>query len=203
MLTWAQAVRSNWKWVLPLTIFQSCLYAYLCTHPPRPPMHLPKTWLDEALPFWPWTIWPYLGFLLLSPGLALLIRTPAVVRRAQVAYLIMMLFTLLFWIFLPTTIVRPILRPDGSWTTWLYNLTVNTDGFACCFPSGHIFLPTIDCWALACDGLNRWLLYGGLFLLSLTIVTTRSHYCWDILGGFCVAILGIILSGWIIKKARP
>ncbi|MBS2037387.1 phosphatase PAP2 family protein [bacterium] len=201
MLTLSGVVLRNARWVVPLTLLQSSLYAHLCTHPPSPPLHLPKLELDEALPFWPWTIWPYLGFLLLSPGLALLIRSPAVVRRAQLAYLIMMCFTLIFWVFLPTTIVRPILKPDGSWTAWLYNLTVETDGYACCFPSGHIFLPTIDCWALVSEGWNRWLLYGGLLLLSLTIVTTRSHYCWDILGGYMVAVLGILISGWV-KSGR-
>ena len=50
------------------------------------PQALPTTWLDDAIPFWTWSLWPYLGFILAQIVLAICVRDPALFHQTLVAY---------------------------------------------------------------------------------------------------------------------
>jgi hypothetical protein len=119
-----------------------------------------------------------------------------------VAYVVAMSVTVPFWIFYPTSYPRPPLPDETSGNVEAYRNMRALDSSACCFPSGHILVPAVGWWGLVCDRrLPRVWAWAGFLALSLTILTTKQHYLWDLLGGLLAATIGVTLSGWIVRDA--
>jgi hypothetical protein len=190
----------NARVVVPCALFQSACYALLNHYPFFPPRRLPLTVVDEWLPFWPWTVWPYLLLLALGPVLPLLIRRDLVFRRLLVAYLLAMPATFAFFVFCPTEYARPPLPQDGSLTSCAYRLLIAVDTEGCCFPSGHIVVPVLFGFGLYIDG-RRWGLLGcGLVaLLAPSILTTKQHYLWDLVGALVIVFASLVVAHCVIR----
>lgn len=179
------------------TIYQATNRYHLFT-----PTLLPITPLDEAIPFWTWTVVPY--FMLIG-GMYLpaLVRDNYLFKRSLVALTVAVLINYTIFALWPTIIARPPL-PDGTafydaWYRWL--TTIDTP--ANCFPSGHITAPVIGCWALAQENPRwRWPIRLVLIPFLLTILTTKQHYVWDLFGGLTTAVIGIVLSSHMLKKSE-
>jgi hypothetical protein len=120
-----------------------------------------------------------------------------------VAYILAMTPALLFFVFLPTSYPRPPLPGEGTWHSTVYRLLVALDSPECCFPSGHIIIPALACWGVWQDGYRwvRWLL-GADALCALTVLTTKQHYLWDLLGGLAAAGLGAALSRLLVRSGE-
>lgn len=205
-----ETFRHNAKVVFPIVVIQTVCYMTINHFPLFEPRTLPVTALDRAVPFWPWTLWIYFGFIIGQIGLALAVRDRALFRHAVIAYGIAMGVTLLVHLFWPTYIERPNPEPDGTFHTWAYRVMLESDTPNSCFPSAHVCGPVVIFWAYWRDG--RWL--GGWFLailpiLTLSILTTKQHYVWDLLGGFAMGLLGILVAQYwwpsdrnVIAEAR-
>lgn len=158
------------------------------------PTLLPVTLIDEAIPFWTWTVVPYFA-LIGGMYLLALVRDDRLFKRALVALTISVLINYTIFAVWPTIIARPPL-PQGTafydaWYRWL--VTIDTP--ANCFPSGHITAPVIGCWALAQENPRwRWLIRLALIPFVLTILTTKQHYVWDLFGGLATAAIGVMWS---------
>jgi membrane-associated phospholipid phosphatase len=81
------------------------------------------------------------------------------------------------------------------------------------FPSGHALSSFIFCtiliylvWKGTLRALYKYLLMFLLFLCPLIIgisrIILKVHYATDVIGGFCVAIVWVILSFVVLKKIR-
>jgi hypothetical protein len=195
--------------ILPVALVQSAAYTGL-NHSPEAACHrLPLTALDEAIPFLPWTVWGYLLLLGLSVALPFLIRRRGVFRRTVLAYGAAVPAAFLVFLIWPTAYPRPCWAPDGTWSGWAYGWLIRLDTPECAFPSGHVLVPAISAWGVYRDG--RW--YGpwvlGLTLaLSPTILTTKQHYLWDLLGGLALAAAGVLWAErlaprWEGPNGRP
>ena len=174
---------------------QTALYLTLNHHPPFPSRELPLTVVDRAVPFWTWTVWLYLMLLSCDLLLPLLIRRRAVMPRLIVAHLSAMSLAFLTFLFLPTRYPRPA-PPDGDNVhAIVYRLLTDLDSPECCFPSGHIIVPVLGCWAVWRDG-NRWRgwLAALLCVLAPSILTTKQHYFWDLIGGLAAAAIGVSIA---------
>jgi PAP2 superfamily len=194
----------NAKRVVPIALVQAILYFTINHYPLFESRPLTPTWIDGAIPFWPWTMWPYLVMIFVPPVLPLLVRQEAVFREAMWAYVLAIGITLACHLIWPTHIERPQLELDGTLQTWSYSVMVTADAPQSCFPSGHVVGPAILCWGFWRDGqrLGPWLL--ALFpFFSLTILATKQHYFWDLLAGYALAGLGIGVSCWLTSRARP
>ena len=164
-----------------------------------PPRTLPLTALDQAIPFWPWTVVPY--FVLIG-GMYLpaLLRERAFFWRVMMALTVGVLINYTIFALWPTTFIRPP-APTGTafydaWYRWL--TTIDTP--ANCFPSGHITAPALGCWALARENSRfRWLILIIFIPFALTILTTKQHYVWDLFGGLATAAIGIYAT----RNMRP
>jgi len=176
------------------TIYQATNRYHLFT-----PVLLPVTRLDEVIPFWSWTVVPYFA-LIGGMYLPALIRDDQRFKRSLVALTISVLINYTIFALWPTVIQRPPL-PEGNafydvWYRWL--TTIDTP--ANCFPSGHITAPVIGCWALAQEHPRwRWPIRLALIPFLLTILTTKQHYVWDLFGGLATAVIGIVLSRYLMK----
>jgi hypothetical protein len=181
--------------ILPLTVVNTAGYLWLVHHPLSAPRMLPVTALDRAVPFLPWTTVPYVALLLSDLVLPLLLRDRAVFHRAVAAYGVAIGCNFALWALFPSTIVRPPAPVGDSLGEILYRLLAAVDGAANCFPSGHVTIPAVACWALALER-PRWApwIWSALLLASLSILTTKQHYLLDLPGGLATAAIGVIAS---------
>lgn len=189
-----RTVQLNACVVLPISLAQTVVYLLINHHPRREPCLLPLTAFDASVPFWSWSLWPYFGLVLGQIALALAIQDRALFRRAVIAYGLAMGTTLfLHWLW-PTCIERPCPEAE-TFHDWAYSVMLQGDAPNSCFPSAHICGPMVIFWAYWRDGrfLGSWVL-AALPVLSLTILTTKQHYLWDLVGGFALGGIAIAAS---------
>lgn len=185
--------------VAPLAVLQVGLYWLFNHFPLLPSRQLPLTWIDHATPFWLWTIWGYFALIAMAPGLPLLVQQKQVFRRLLRAYFISMGITWAFFLFFPTHYPRPPLPQDDSWPSLSYRALLEFDSPECCFPSSHVIVPLLACIGLRKDKcLGRWwpLVAVTVVVCCLSILTTKQHYVWDLLGGTAAASAGWFISGF-------
>ena len=196
----------NVRVVVPLGLVQVLLYEALNWRPWFPSRELPLTWLDRTIPWWTWTVWGYFALIALAIVLPLGIRDRGVFRRLMVAYAVSMGTAMLFFTFWPTHYPRPPLPTDDSWSSMAYRHLLQIDTPECCFPSSHIIVPLIACVALWQDGRRqgwwRWLPVG-VCVCTATILTTKQHYAWDLVGGAVVAAWGIGVGFAVGRRKGP
>src|SRR5262249_26827283 len=72
--------------VAPCLLLNTGVYLFLNHFPLRPSQQLPLTVLDQWIPFWTWTVWPYLILLTSDVVLPLFVRDRALFRRMVCAY---------------------------------------------------------------------------------------------------------------------
>lgn len=183
--------------VAALAVLHTSVYMALNHFPLLPSRALPLTWLDRHMPFWVWTIWGYFALIVLAIVLPLAIRDRRVFQRTLVAYGVAMGLAVCCFVFWPTHYPRPIPPPCGAWHHAVYSWLMLVDTPECCFPSLHIIVPVLACAAVWQDGRRAgvWLLLPVVVsVCTLTILTTKQHYAWDLLGGWSAAALGILVS---------
>lgn len=160
------------------------------------PIYLPLTALDRATPLLPWTIWPYLVLIPAGPVLALWIRSRAVFRRVLATYALTMVCAAVFYAVMPTLYPRP--EPDfpvRTLSSVVWTRFMQFDTPLCAFPSGHVVAPLSATLGLAREGRGLWplALVAGA---SLSLLTTKQHYAWDIAGG-ALLVLG---AWWLLGR---
>jgi hypothetical protein len=185
--------------VAPVAAVQVGIYWLLNHFPLLKSRELPLTWIDRATPFWLWTIWGYFALIAMAPGLPLLVREKRAFHRLLRAYFIAMGTAWLFFLIFPTHYPRPPRPTDDSRSNMAYRSLLEFDSPECCFPSSHVIVPLLACAALRKDkSLGAWwpLVATSVVVCCLSILTTKQHYLWDLIGGACSAGLGWLASGW-------
>ena len=163
--------------------------------------HLPLTFIDDNVPFLVWTVIPY--FILIGGMyLPIFINNKKIFYQSLIALTIAVCLNYSIFFFWPTIIERPPIPLGNTISEQLYRWLLSIDGPANCFPSGHITSPGIGIWFLTRDKPQHKLIYFPLFVLcSLTVLTTKQHYAWDILGGLSSMALGIFIAGkWQLEE---
>lgn len=197
MLQW-----SNLRTVVPLVLAQSTIYLSLNQRSLDASVATPATWLDTAVGFQTWTVWPYLILMAMPMVLALLIRQRECFQRAVVAYLLSMSVTFGVFIIWPTHCPRPEPPQDHSLSSWAYRAMIELDGPGCAFPSGHIVVPTLLCWAIWQDRHPyRWQVLLSLLLCAPAVLTTKQHHTWDLVGGLALASAAIAMGRFLISDS--
>jgi hypothetical protein len=178
-----------------LVLGQGAVYWVLNHYPPLPSRTLPLLPVDRWVPFWTWTVWPYLFVHVMTVLLSLSVSDRRVFRRLVIAYAVASLLAAAFFIFRPTHYVRPPVPTDSSLSSIAYRWLVLVDTPECCFPSLHVIPSTLACVAWWQDrgpaGFWPSLVVG---VCSLSILTTKQHYFWDMLGGWAVAAVGVAVA---------
>jgi hypothetical protein len=199
--TWALRLGA----IVPLTLANSLLYLWVNHSPPSTPTQLAPTWLDRHVPFMLWTIWPYALLLLSDAVLPLFFQSRWHFLRMLRAYAVAIALNFTVWSLYPTCLPRPTLPQDASGATlWLYQTMMGLDQPNCCFPSGHITIPTVLVWALGQEQPKlRPYLWAGLALLAPSILTTHQHIAADLAGGLTTAAVGATFAVWSTRPAKP
>ncbi len=176
-------------------------YGYTNHFPIFTPRTLPWTPIDTFFGFHPWTLWIYISDYILIFLPAVLVTNIHVMKKLLKAYLVNFAIHFPIFFFFPTTLSRPILEED-SFLTQAFRLLWQVDTPVNCFPSQHVSL----CFVVALGFWNyrrRWALGMIIWsiLISLSTLTTKQHYAWDVLGGLLVTFIVY----WMVyrKKEDP
>lgn len=117
------------------------------------------------------------------------IRIPAVALTS-----LLLMFTLKFFFNRPRPLI-PLLHKVGGLS----------------FPSGHAFMSfsfygllIFLCWKYIHNKTLKWAMIAALFFFILLIGTSRVylrvHYASDVVAGFCLGLMWLVLSLWILRK---
>jgi hypothetical protein len=196
-------LRRNLLIMVPITVVQTTSYLLLNHFPLRQPRSLPMTPIDEAVPFLAWTVWPYLGLIASQATLPLLIRSRAVIVRLARAYALaipLLFLTFLLW---PTTYPRPAAPAGDGLSETVYRLLIEIDSPNCCCPSGHIVGPALVFWGVWQDRRRGGWLLTGFVVGSVSILTTKQHYLWDLLVGVALAVFCLTVTGRRSDQPEP
>jgi PAP2 superfamily protein len=191
--------------VAPLAIVQTSVYWLFNHYPLFTSRQLPLTWIDRAVPFWIWTIWAYFALIAMAIFLPLGVYDRRMFQRLLHAYGISIFIAWLFFLIWPTHYVRPPLPADASWPSAAYRYLLEFDSPECCFPSSHVIVPLLACAALRKTrflGALWYPLAACVLICTLSILTTKQHYFWDLLSGTFVAGFGWFGSGWLNERRK-
>lgn len=162
-----------------------------------------STSLDHNFPFVPsWSLMYIISFAFwIFQYTTVAKESPALCYRLVVADAVAKLICWAFFIFLPTTNVRPALEEGGGFCGWLMRIIWLVDTPTNLFPSAHCFVAWLgtryifECRHLRHRVLTSTLCIIGSLLVFLSTMFTKQHVFYDVIGGIAVAEIG-----WFIAR---
>lgn len=179
-------------------------YFLLLRHPVRAVTVFPLTDLDRALPFQPWSFWPYISMWVYVCLPSALQPTLATLLRHGVAAAGLCVIGIASYYFLPSTFQHAgEAWPAGHVGAFLGEVDLAHN----VFPSMHV---AFACFAMVWlrsslqifAAPRAWQVGSVLWCIVIVYSTlaTKQHIVWDVLAG---AIIGL-LWGWVTERwARP
>jgi membrane-associated phospholipid phosphatase len=179
--------------VVLMLAFAGGVYLLSNHFPLTTPRYLPMSWIDQAIPLVPWTVWIYISETFLFFTAYFLFKDMTNANKYIYSFLGLQLVSVAIFWFWPTTYPRaeyPLPSDLDALTFYVFNGLRNLDSPGNCCPSLHvsscyltsfIFLdeqkekfPIFFCWATA---------------VAVTTLTTKQHYIIDIATGFLMAVI--------------
>jgi len=200
----SRLLKKKLLWLFYFAIAYHVLYVVPNFWPLFEPKYLPLTWIDQSIPFLPWTFIPYLSDYILALVVLFMVSENRLILLARLTGLVLILSSLIF-VFFPTTYPRPIYPQDQNFFVqfWM-NLVGAADTPNNCFPSMHVALTTICIISLNCKTrLQKALYWSWAGVICLATLTTKQHYIYDVFGGFMISWLAVTIEYHIINKRYP
>jgi membrane-associated phospholipid phosphatase len=148
-----------------------------------------STFIDDFIPFVPWTI---LGYALVYVFIFLpvfTIKHRPIFLRMIAGFLLCSLIALPFFIFMPVRMPRPGIPTQENIFYWGVALNYILDKPVNCFPSLHVanaVFATACCIKLA-PRVGIWGILGSSFI-AISTTTLRQHFVADVVAGTAIAI---------------
>jgi membrane-associated phospholipid phosphatase len=177
-------LRRHWRTLVLTFVWVEGLYALTNWRTIMPDHQLPLSAVDRLTPLLPWTAWIYVSVYFLPILTCALAPRDEEVAPMAVAFAAMdTLCTVMF-------VLYPVAYPRLGAHGWsMLALVQRLDTPRNCFPSQHVanavlcalmlrrFDRRAGTWALAWAG-----------VISLSTLTTKQHYAWDVLAGALIAV---------------
>ncbi|TAL38458.1 MAG: inositol phosphorylceramide synthase [Alphaproteobacteria bacterium] len=152
------------------------------------PHAVPILWLDDMIPFLPWSVWAYLSqFGLLFCAIW---HAPDNATRTQAFYAMLLASAIAAAVFIIFPTELPRMAVEGPAWRLLYTFDVPGN----CFPSLHAALAAIAAAALVRAG-GLWAAVAPLWaaMIIFSALATKQHVVLDIAGGLVLALACQIL----------
>ena len=157
------------------------------------------SWLDEQIPFLPWTVWFYTSQYFVLPTSFILVQKKENYSHMYYSMLAAIITSCMVFFFYPTVIQRPEELDSGVVDTvrWLlYKVDAPTN----CFPSLHVaFACLSSLYVMREHRLLGALSWVWSILIIISTMTLKQHYVIDVMGGMIVAFLSYHLTLALIK----
>jgi membrane-associated phospholipid phosphatase len=158
-----------------------------------PPQLLPLSWVDQAIPFLPNTVWFYLSEYIFFGCVYALTRDYVNLNKYWYSFVALQLVSVaIFWIW-PTTYPRdgfPLTTDLNSWTYYAFSSLRETDTPANCCPSLHVSSVYLSTFIFLDEQKKKFpffFVWGTL--IALSTLTTKQHYLIDVVTGFIMAVI--------------
>ncbi len=167
------------------------------------PQYLPFDFVDNLMPFAPWTVWIYFSEYLIFVVSWFAIKKNLDRTRYFYSYVFILFISVLVFIFYPVTFPRadyPLSNFDPSLTTYIFEyFRTHMDSPANCLPSLHVSTCYIAAFALRPQSKK---MFYGFFVwataVAISTMTTKQHYFVDVWTSFLLVILAYFI---FYKKA--
>ena len=191
-LAWRTLVASTLVSLAPMYFVIALLTRGRATHVPALP-------LDRSLPLRPAWMLVYGSLYVFVVVLPLLVvRQPALYRRAMQAYLTVMLISYVGFLVYPTAGPRPAEVWGDGFAAWSLRLAYGLDPPFNCFPSLHVAYAYVS--ALTCYRVHRGVGAAAALwaaLIGISTLYTKQHYVVDVIVGALEAYVACV---WFLRK---
>jgi membrane-associated phospholipid phosphatase len=212
-----------WKgnWALPMFVtaenkYRSGLLIFAITgffymmsnhHPIFPPQLLPMTWIDQATPFMPHTVWIYMSDYVFAFVVYALCRDMANINRLCYSFFALQMLSITTFFLWPTTFPRdqfPLPADLDSITAYAFTVLREADSPHNCLPSLHVSTAFLASFAFLDEQKEKFKWFvGWATAIAITTMTTKQHYLADILSAVALAIvLYLIFHRWVPYYTR-
>ena len=184
------------------------MYGLTNRYPIHPPHMLEMSWIDQALPFVPQTVWIYWSNYVMFAVAYLLARDLGMLSRYFYATIAMQTITCAVFLFWPTTFPRAQFELgtniDGP-TLWLFTALRHQDTPNNCFPSQHVASVFLTSFIFLHEQVLKFpLFFAWAFLIAIATITTKQHYAADVWSGILVSLLCyVVFYHWFRYKPNP
>jgi membrane-associated phospholipid phosphatase len=162
---------------------------------------VPRTWVDDLIPFTEWSIWIYMSHFLLMFWPFFVAKNEHVETRFFLALLLASIAGFLVFAGFQTTVPRTYqLSPDGL-TADVFRFLIAADKPVNCFPSLHVAFDSLAAfaiWRARVPGRSLGMVWA--FGITLSTMSTHQHVFIDVAGGFVLAVLCWMLSQAIVRR---
>ena len=175
-------------WALAVILYLPPNHFHLFT-----PQLLPMTWIDENVPFLPYTVWIYLSEYLFFVMIYLSCKSLMGLTKYFYSFLTLQtLSVMIFWVW-PTTYPRdlyPLPHDIGNITYSLFSQLRLTDTPANCCPSLHVSCVYLSAFIFIHQQKEKFpFFFAWATAIAFSTLTTKQHYILDVIFGLSLAIL--------------
>lgn len=170
-----------------------------------PPVQLPLTALDRAVPLMPWTIFVYMSEYVLFISAYFTFRDELTRNKYIWAYFGVLTVGAVFFIFFPTTYPRHDYPLPLDMNPFIYRAFAalrEADDPSNCFPSMHVTCCFLTAYAFLEKTESRrsfWIYFAWATVIALSTLPTKQHYIVDVMSGLALSACGY----WVFfKKAK-
>ena len=164
------------------------------------PHMLPMSWLDNAIPFIPQTVWIYISEYVFFVVTYLACKDMTNLNKYIYSIMGLQTVSVLIFMIWPTTYPRdlfPLPHDLDYFTYYVFNSLRTADTPASCCPSLHVSSVYLSSFIFIDDQPKKfpfYFIWGTL--IALSTLTTKQHYAIDVVTGLIMAIV----TYWIFHR---
>jgi len=196
--------KNKYYFLILTYLLAALLYLFAQRFPIFTARELPLTWVDDAIPFIPTTIWIYTSEYFFFLAVFLIVRGEQALNEYFYAWIILQIICIpIFWLW-PTIFPRHLFGLPNELDTMSYFVFANmrvTDLASNCFPSLHVSGVFVSALVLRKHSKTFLPFLIWAVIISASTLTTKQHYFVDVVAGLILAILvHIVLRNFVIYK---
>ncbi len=192
--------KNKWRWIIGAYLLVLVPYLFNNHFRVFEAHTLPLTPLDWRMPFLPWTGWIYSFVYFFPLVLVVVIKDLGNLRSALLCALVTSTLCNLVFFFYPTIYPRPTDSLEGL-INWPLKIVQLLDTPANCFPSAHVAFAFISAFYMEKEH-RLWgqaMIFAAV-LISISTLTTKQHYTWDVVAGYVLARVAFkLVNGRALK----
>ncbi|MCO5142428.1 MAG: phosphatase PAP2 family protein [Oligoflexia bacterium] len=166
------------------------------------PALLQFDFIDNIMPFWPWTIWIYFTEYVIFICAYFGLRSKELITKYFYSYMVILIFSVIVFVFYPVTFPRnDYLVETSSISTFALNFLRNyMDSPANCLPSLHVsscFISSFCFWQESKKKATFYALWS--VLVSISTMTTKQHYFIDVWTAVILTVVVYIFFFYFVR----
>jgi membrane-associated phospholipid phosphatase len=166
------------------------------------PILLPLSWVDQAVPFVPQTLWIYVSEYIFFP--AVYITCKDLVNANKYLYSFAALWIISVAIFTYPRDLFPLTQDLDALTHMTFSTLRVADNPSNCCPSLHVSSVFLSSFIFVDEQRKKFpFFFGWASLIALSTLTTKQHYFIDIMTGLLMAIIMYWIFHRFVNYRQP